>query len=96
MEFQKVVNLLDTTSDNKDLPKFVTKNGLKFFFSPLMYNHTTSSQLYYKYLQNLQRLHARYAKSAKTTELNLRNIARKTLDKNAMLALSPKPNAFVC
>ena len=42
-----------------------------------MYNHTTSSQLYYKYLQNLQRLHARYAKSAKTTELNLRNIARK-------------------
>ena len=96
MEFQKVVNLLDTTSDNKDLPKFVTKNELKFFFSPLMYNHTTSSQLYYKYLQNLQRLHARYAKSAKTTELNLRNIARKTLDKNAMLALSPKPNAFVC
>ena len=53
-----------------------------------MYNHTTSSQLYYKYLQNLQRLHARYAKSAKTTELNLRNIARETLDKNAMLALT--------
>ena len=26
-----------------------------FFFSPLMYNHTTSIQLYYKYLQNLQR-----------------------------------------
>ena len=51
------------------------------FFSPLMYNHTTSSQLYYKYLQNLQRLHARYAKSANTTELNLRNIARKTLDR---------------
>ena len=69
---------------------------LGIVFSPLMYNHATSSQLYYKYLQNLQRLHARYAKSAKTTELNLRNIARKTLDKNAMLALSPKPNAFVC
>ena len=66
------------------------------FFSPLMYNHTTSSKLYYKYLQNLQRLHAKYAQSAKTTELNLRNTARKTLDKNAMLALSPKPNAFVC
>ena len=61
-----------------------------------MYNHTTSSQLYYKYLQNLQRLHAKYAQSAKTTELNLRNTARKTLDKNAMLALSPKPNTFVC
>ena len=44
-------------------------------FSPLMYNHTTSSQLYYKYLQNIQRLHAKYAKSAKTTELNLRNTA---------------------
>ena len=31
---------------------------LLYFFSPLMYNHTTSSQLYYKYLQYLQRLHA--------------------------------------
>ena len=30
MEFQKVVNLLDITSDKKDLPKYVTKNGLKF------------------------------------------------------------------
>ena len=67
-----------------------------FFFSPLMCNHTTSSQLYYKYLQKLQRLHAKYAQSAKTTELNLRNTARKTLDMNAMLALSPKPNKFAC
>ena len=67
-----------------------------YFFSPLLYNHTTSNQLYYKYLPNLQRLHAKYAQSAKTTELNLRNTARKTLDKNAMLALSPKPNTFVC
>ena len=25
MEFQKIVNFLDTTSDDKDLPKFVTK-----------------------------------------------------------------------
>ena len=61
-----------------------------------MYNYKTSSQLYYKSLQNLQRLHARDVQSAKATELNLRNTARKTLDKNAMLALSPKPNAFVC
>ena len=30
MEFQKITNFLDITSDNKDLPKFVTKNGLKF------------------------------------------------------------------
>ena len=61
-----------------------------------MCNHTGSSQLYYKYVQNLQRLHAKYAQSAKTNELNRRNTARKTLDKNAMLALSPKPNTFVC
>ena len=61
-----------------------------------MYNHTTSSQLICKYLQNLQRLHAKYAQSAKTTELNLRNTASKMLDKNAMLALSQKPNMFVC
>ena len=33
MEFQKIVNFLDTTSDNKDLPKFVTKNGLKFMIN---------------------------------------------------------------
>ena len=66
------------------------------FFSPLMCSHTTSSQLYNKYLQNLQMLHAKFAQSAKTTELNLRNTARKTLGKNAMLALSPKPNMFVC
>ena len=71
-------------------------NSVMIFFSPLMYNHTTSSQLYYKQLQNLQRLHAKYAQSTKTTELNLRNTARKTLDKNAMLALSHKPNTFVC
>ena len=25
MEFQKIVNFLDTTSDVKDLPRFVTK-----------------------------------------------------------------------
>ena len=33
MEFQKIVNFLDTTSDNKDLPTFVTKNGLKFMIN---------------------------------------------------------------
>ena len=52
-------------------------------------NYTTN-------LQNLQRLHDKYVQSAKTTDLNLRNTARKTLDKNAMEALSPKPNTFVC
>ena len=33
MEFQKIVNLLDTTFDDKDLPRFVTKNGLKFMIN---------------------------------------------------------------
>ena len=29
MKFQKIVNLLDTTSDDKDLPRFVTKKWIK-------------------------------------------------------------------
>ena len=29
MEVQKIANFLDTTSDDKDLPRFVSKNGLK-------------------------------------------------------------------
>ena len=33
MEFQKITNFLDTTSDDKDLPRFVTKNGLKFMIN---------------------------------------------------------------
>ena len=33
MEFQKITNFLDITSDDKDLPKFVTKNGLKFMIN---------------------------------------------------------------
>ena len=33
MESQKITNFLDITSDNKDLPKFVTKNGLKFMIN---------------------------------------------------------------
>ena len=33
MEFQKILNLLDTTFDDKDLPRFVTKNGLKFMIN---------------------------------------------------------------
>ena len=33
MEFQKIVNFLDTICDNKDLPKFVTKNGLTFMIN---------------------------------------------------------------
>ena len=31
MKFQKDVNFLDTTSDKKDLPKFVTKKWIKVY-----------------------------------------------------------------
>ena len=31
MEFQKIVNFLDTTSDNKNLPTFVTKKWIEFY-----------------------------------------------------------------
>ena len=29
MEFQKITNFLDTTSDDKDLPRFVTKKWIE-------------------------------------------------------------------
>ena len=29
MEFQKIANFFDKTPDDKDLPRFVNKNGLK-------------------------------------------------------------------
>ena len=31
MEFQKIINLLDTSSDNKDLPRFVTKKWIEVY-----------------------------------------------------------------
>ena len=31
MEFQKIVNFLDTTSDDKDLPRFVTKTWIEVY-----------------------------------------------------------------
>ena len=31
MEFQKIVNLLDTTSDDKDLPRFVTRKRIEVY-----------------------------------------------------------------
>ena len=31
MEFKKITNFLDITSDNKDLPKFVTKKWIKVY-----------------------------------------------------------------
>ena len=40
MEFQKITNVLDINFDNEDLPKYVTKNGLKF-----MINHKETVML---------------------------------------------------
>ena len=31
MEFQKIINLLDVTCDNKDLPRFVTKKWIEVY-----------------------------------------------------------------
>ena len=31
MEFQKIINLLDTTSDDKDLPRFVSKKWIEVY-----------------------------------------------------------------
>ena len=31
MEFEKIANFLDTTSDDKDLPRFVTKKWIKVY-----------------------------------------------------------------
>ena len=31
MEFEKFLNLLDTTSDDKDLPRFVTKKLIEVY-----------------------------------------------------------------
>ena len=31
MEFQKIINLPDTTFDDKDSPRFNTKKGIEFF-----------------------------------------------------------------
>ena len=31
MEFQKIVNLLDTTCDDKDLPRFISKKWIQVY-----------------------------------------------------------------
>ena len=31
MEFQKIINLLDITSDDKDLPKYVAKKWIEVY-----------------------------------------------------------------
>ena len=44
MEFQKVVNFLRTTSDNKDLPKFVTKKWIKVY-DPSQENYDLNKEI---------------------------------------------------
>ena len=55
MEFQKIVNFLDTTFDDKDLPRIFTKNRLKFMVNQeeitmltkkLESKHQCSDQIY--------------------------------------------------
>ena len=41
IEFQKIVSLLDTTSDDKDLPKFVTKNCIEVYEE----NHNVNKEI---------------------------------------------------
>ena len=46
MEFQKIVNLLDITSDNKDLPRYVTKKWIKVYDeSEKNYNSNKASKI---------------------------------------------------
>ena len=33
MEFQKIVNFLNTNFEDRDFPRFVTKNGLKYMIN---------------------------------------------------------------
>ena len=45
MEFQKIVNLLATTSDDKDLSRFVTKNGSKFIIKQEKNNYNVNKEI---------------------------------------------------
>ena len=47
MEFQKIVNFIDTTSDNKDLPRYVTKKWVEVYDqSQENYNTNKEHQIY--------------------------------------------------
>ena len=45
MEFQKIANFIDTTLDDKELPKFVTKNGLKFMTKQKKNNYSVNKEI---------------------------------------------------
>ena len=44
MEFQKIVNLLDTTSDDIDLPRFVTQKWIEVY-DQLKKNYNTNKEI---------------------------------------------------
>ena len=44
MEFQKIVNFIVTTSDNKDLPKFVTKKWIEVY-DPSQGNYKVNKEI---------------------------------------------------
>ena len=46
MEFQKIANFIDTTLDDKELPKFVTKNGLKFMTKQKKTNYSVNKEIW--------------------------------------------------
>ena len=41
MEFQKTINFIDITSDNKDLPRIVTKKWIEIYDQSLSHKETT-------------------------------------------------------
>ena len=44
MEFQKIVNFINTTSDDKDLPRFVTKKWIEVYDQSEK-NHNTNKEI---------------------------------------------------
>ena len=48
MEFQKIVNLLDTTSDDKDLPRFVTKKWIEVYDQSGRNNYNVNKEIIIK------------------------------------------------
>ena len=54
MEFQKIVNLLNITSDNKDLPRYVTKKWIEVYDqSEKNYNLTKKLELKHQCLDQI-------------------------------------------
>ena len=45
MEFQKIVNLFDTISDDKDLPRFVTKKWIEVYDQTGRNNYNVNKEI---------------------------------------------------